>query len=265
MLNIHPFSYKHIMNKFALGMKLESRKRSLAEALLTSVVLVSFVTLIRKLLHSNKLVMTDSLTGFPNQRALIVAIDRELKRARRYHRTFAILFLDVDYFKPINDSYGHKAGNEVLREFAKVVRSLLRRNDTLGRWGGDEFLIILPDTEEVGAQQVVERIDSTLAKHLVTLPDTEEVEIQQVVECVRSTLANHLLVNGSGFHLTCSIGVATFPSSAQGRELLIDAADQAMYIAKCQAHKHKYATPTTHVLKPESSRLTQNMLEVALR
>lgn len=216
------------MNKYTSGVKQELPNGPLIAALLTGVILASFLMMLRRLLHLEGLVMTDSLTGLPNRRALDKMLDRELERARHYHRTIAVLFLDLDGFKLINDKYNHSVGDAALREFAGVVRSSLRRNDILGRWGekADEFLVILPKTDEVEAQQVVERI--------------------------RTTLARRLLISGSDSPLTCSIGIATFPFSAQEREPLITAADHAMYSTKRQADRQKYSAPTTDVSKPES-------------
>lgn len=236
--------HNRILNGTAIKMMQGSRKRPLAQPLLVSVLLASFLLLlIRKLLYKNKqlevLAMTDSLTGLLNQRAFVAALHQELEQAQRYNRTFAVLFLDLNYFKLINDIYDHSIGDMVLRKFARMVELSLRKNDTLGRWGGDEFVIILHETDEIGAKQVIERI--------------------------HTTLANHLLIDESDFHLTCSIGSATFPLSAQVCEQLIAAADQAMYEVKCQAHKHKYPSPTKSILEPESSKIPQRVLAVALR
>jgi diguanylate cyclase (GGDEF)-like protein len=203
------------------------------EYIFMGVILASLLMLIYRLLYLNKrleaLAMTDSLTNLPNQRALVAALDQELGRAARYHHPFAVLFLDLNSFKAINDADGHRAGDVVLQEFARVVHSSLRQSDTLGRWEGDEFLVILPETEEAGAQRIAEHIYMAVAKH--------------------SFNGRH------EFHLTCSIGIATYPFTAQRRELLIEAADQAMYVAKYQAHKQKSSAPAICVLKPGSSKL----------
>ena len=152
------------------------------------------------------LATTDPLTGLPNHRALVSALDQEIERALRYGRSCALLFLDIDHFKALNDSCGHASGDTVLGEFSDVVRSCLRGIDTLGRWGGEEFLCLLPEADEVTALAAAERI--------------------------RQTVAAHIFTAAGGSHLTCSIGMAVFPLNAPDRSTLVAAADQAMYAAK---------------------------------
>jgi diguanylate cyclase (GGDEF)-like protein/putative nucleotidyltransferase with HDIG domain len=149
---------------------------------------------------------TDALTGIPNHRAVITALDLELERAQRYGRPCALLFFDLDHFKALNDGYGHVAGDAVLCAFAQVVRSSLRGVDTFGRWGGEEFVALLP---ELGC-----------------------AEAQIVAERVRAKVAAHSFMISGGAHLTCSIGVAAYPADAQDRVALLAAADDAMYAAK---------------------------------
>ena len=149
--------------------------------------------------------MIDFLTALPNQRSLTATLKQELERSYRYHRTCSILFLDLDSFKAVNDKHGHSTGNNILREFAEVIRSLLRRADTVGRWGGEEFIVVLPETDETGAQAVAERLRTIVERHPF----------------------------GSGLHLTCSIGSATYhPFTLPDCELLVSTADQAMYASK---------------------------------
>ncbi len=152
------------------------------------------------------LATTDPLTGLPNHRALIAAIEQELNRSRRHLYPCTLLFMDLDHFKAINDGYGHSAGDAILREFASTVQSLLRGIDTLGRWGGEEFVVILPET------------------------GTEDALI--VAERVRAAIAVHTFQMGGGLRLTCSLGVAAYPADAQEREELVVASDRAMYGAK---------------------------------
>ncbi len=152
------------------------------------------------------LATTDALTGLPNHRAMVTALDLELERAHRFGRPCTLLFLDLDHFKALNDGYGHAAGDAVLRELAAVARRALRGVDTLGRWGGEEFVALLPEADGSGALEVAER--------------------------VRVAVAAHPFPIGGGAHLTCSLGVATYPAHAGGRDGLVDAADQAMYAAK---------------------------------
>ncbi|MFL5698107.1 MAG: diguanylate cyclase, partial [Ktedonobacteraceae bacterium] len=153
-----------------------------------------------------ELATTDPVTELPNHRALLARLDQELERAQRYERACSILFLDLDHFKALNDGYGHTAGDAVLGEFASLIRAQLRRIDTVGRWGGEEFVAILPEMSA----------DEALA----------------LAEEVRAAAAAHTFRVGGGLHLTCSVGMASYPVQAQEREGLLNAADHAMYGAK---------------------------------
>ncbi len=164
--------------------------------------------------------MTDPLTGLPNHRALVAALDQELARSEQHHNTYSILYLDLDNFKNINDIYGHLVGDAILKEFAELLRSLLRQPDTVGRWGGDEFLIILPETGEEEARVVAERI--------------------------RATLVGHSFSKGRRLHLSCSIGIATYPTSGLLRKHLITAADRSLYAAKQRTHQRTSTESNIH-------------------
>lgn len=150
--------------------------------------------------------ITDPLTALPNHRALVAVLDAAAAHARRSGEPCALLFLDIDHFKRINDTYGHPIGDAVLCEFSACVRASLREEDTLGRWGGEEFLALLPGTELDEALQIGER--------------------------VRTAIAGCLLFAGSGLSLTCSIGASAYPSVEAKRDALIESADQALYAAK---------------------------------
>jgi diguanylate cyclase (GGDEF)-like protein len=152
------------------------------------------------------LATTDPLTGLPNHRALVATLDQELKRSARYGRSCTLLFLDLDHFKALNDGYGHLTGDAVLQEFSALVRAQLRGMDTLGRWGGEEFVALLPETDTEGAQTAA--------------------------EYVRASVASHTFAVGGGVRLTCSVGIAIYPFDSEERDGLIRAADQAMYGAK---------------------------------
>jgi diguanylate cyclase (GGDEF)-like protein/putative nucleotidyltransferase with HDIG domain len=141
-----------------------------------------------------------------NHRALMETLERDLAHARRHQRPYTVILCDIDHFKALNDSYGHPVGDAILQEFTHVVRELLRAEDNIGRWGGEEFILLLPDTHLVGAETVAERL--------------------------RATIASHSFQTGGGIHLTCSVGVAVFPDHAHERAPLLDAADKAMYAAK---------------------------------
>jgi len=156
--------------------------------------------------HLQSLARTDPLTELPNHRALLSMLKQELERAQRYSRSCALLFLDIDHFKALNDSYGHAAGDTVLREFASVLSTTIRSVDSVGRWGGEEFVVILPEA-------------------------TPE-EALDIAEGIRKAVSFHAFEISGGLHLTCSIGVACYPDHACDQDALMTAADQAMYGAK---------------------------------
>lgn len=148
----------------------------------------------------------DALTGLANHRALVDAIDHELGRARRTGRPLSVLFLDLDHFKALNDTLGHGAGDNALQETGDVIKASVREIDTVGRWGGEEFVALLPDTDRSAALVAAERI--------------------------RSAIATHHYSSVEGACLTCSIGVATRSVDGSDRDTLLASADRAMYSAK---------------------------------
>lgn len=170
------------------------------------------------------LATTDPLTGLPNHRALVAALEQELERSRRFNRPCALIFLDLDHFKALNDSCGHAAGDTTLCELGQVVEEHLRGMDTLGRWGGEEFVALLPETSQESAMQVAERI--------------------------RQAVAEHRFQAGGGVYVTCSLGVATYPNDASDRSSLVAAADHAMYAAKRLGRNQVRAAadPAIHVV-----------------
>jgi diguanylate cyclase (GGDEF)-like protein len=105
-----------------------------------------------------RLASQDALTGVANRRALMQALERELARAARQRTPLALLMLDIDHFKRVNDQYGHLAGDQVLRHMVSVVRQRLHTQDFLGRYGGEEFLLLLPDTDQRGAQELGQQL-----------------------------------------------------------------------------------------------------------
>ena len=155
-----------------------------------------------------RLSVTDSLTGLYNSKRFFDVIDAELNRARRYGRRLSLAFLDIDDFKSFNDTHGHLEGDRLLREVARVIRSECRENDLAFRYGGEEFTIILPETDVEHAVVVADRIRSRVAETLLRLRD------------------------GATDGRTVSVGVSAFTEDVSSIKDLIDRADKAMYRAK---------------------------------
>ncbi|MBW2542656.1 MAG: diguanylate cyclase [Deltaproteobacteria bacterium] len=150
----------------------------------------------------------DDVTEVYNARYLLQATDREIHRADRYGNPLTVLFLDLDRFKLVNDQYGHLVGSRALRRLSEVLLACIRQVDTLARYGGDEFTILLPDTPHDVALDIAERIRKLVEDTLF--------------EAGRDT----------PFRLSISIGVGTFPQHGRDRTRLLDVADKAMYRAK---------------------------------
>lgn len=154
-----------------------------------------------------RLATTDPLTGVANRREFMACAEHELARVRRYGRPLALLMLDVDHFKAINDAFGHAAGDEVLRALAVAARDCLRECDIVGRLGGEEFAVVLPETQLAEAVEVAER----LRRRLVEL---------------------RVCAGGGEIHFTASVGVSICRSSDATIEAPLSRADHALYTAK---------------------------------
>lgn len=157
----------------------------------------------------NEMAIRDGLMGIYNRRYLEKRLIEAFKVSQRYQRPLSVLMVDIDHFKAVNDTYGHPTGDEVLRRVSQSISERLRTTDILGRYGGEEFLILLPETDLSGA--------SKLAQSLVK--KISETPIEQ--------LAPHL-------HITVSIGVSSYPEQVQDAEALVATADQHLYEAKHQ-------------------------------
>nr|WP_269106624.1 EAL domain-containing protein [Massilia sp. TS11] len=154
-----------------------------------------------------KLAHFDTLTGLPNRSQFYEALNRAIEQAREHGWALAVLFLDMDRFKTVNDTLGHAVGDELLREFSNRLVDCLRLRDTIGRFGGDEFaaILMLPD----GAQNAIAVIDK-----------------------IRETMRAPFVLKGHELNVTVSIGVTVFPDDAHDADTLIQYADTAMYRAK---------------------------------
>jgi diguanylate cyclase (GGDEF)-like protein len=161
-----------------------------------------------KLKRAEALSVTDDLTRLYNSRYLNQVLRRETKRAGRSGRPLSLLFVDLDGFKSINDTYGHVFGSRALIEAGRLIRESARETDVVARFGGDEFALILPDTGAPGARAVAERVRERVATHAFLAPE------------------------GLDVRLTASVGIATLPDCAVTAEELVQAADAAMYRVK---------------------------------
>ena len=124
-----------------------------------------------------RLALTDGLTGLPNHRSIQGKFRRELKRARRYDNTLSLVMLDIDYFKKINDTYGHPAGDQVLKDLANIFEDMTRDVDSVGRYGGEEFLFVLPETGPKGARRLAERIRRRIESRPFVVPSGKKVDV----------------------------------------------------------------------------------------
>jgi diguanylate cyclase (GGDEF)-like protein len=153
--------------------------------------------------------LIDPLTGLANRRSLEESLAEEVARAQRLGGNLCLVLADLDRFKAINDKYGHPTGDRALHAFGQTVREVVREIDSAGRWGGEEFLLILPGTDVAGGVVVAERVQESLASRKIEA------------------------VNGEEVHMTASFGVAAL-SDAGTLESLVAAADDALYWAKRQ-------------------------------
>ena len=161
-----------------------------------------------RLERAERLAVTDDLTQLYNSRFLADALKREVKRADRGRRRLSLLFLDLDEFKRVNDTWGHLVGSRALVEFGRVIRRSVRETDVVARFGGDEFAVILPDTPRLGAVAVADRIRERVRRRRFSVDDHEFLR------------------------LAVSIGVSSLSPSITTAEALLHAADKAMYEAK---------------------------------
>jgi diguanylate cyclase (GGDEF)-like protein len=153
---------------------------------------------------------TDELTGLLNFRAFRERIQEELDRSKRLGKPLTLILADIDWFKKFNDTHGHMAGNEALKEIATRIRKGCRRYDLVARFGGEEFAVVLPETDMERAVKLAERIRKS--------------------------------VSSNGFTLTLSCGVASFPKEGKDLEALIAEADKRLYRAKAEGRNRVVST-----------------------
>lgn len=156
----------------------------------------------------SNLAVTDDLTKLYNFRYLDQTLDHEIKRCQRYSSVLSIIFFDMDYFKEVNDTHGHLMGSKVLVEVGRLLLENLRTVDIIARYGGDEFVVVLPETDVQTAVRITQRLQRGLRA------------------------AEFLKEDGLNIRLTASFGIAGYPEHAQSKRDLVRLADQAMYLAK---------------------------------
>ncbi|MEB3279512.1 MAG: GGDEF domain-containing protein [Lyngbya sp.] len=175
-----------------------------------------FIMMIGQRLYQdlNNFANNDFLTNTLNRRAMQKYLKQEVSKSNRHHRKFSLILLDIDHFKLINDTYGHEGGDLVLKHISDRLRDNLRSYDFLSRWGGEEFLILLPETSLNEAVDVAERL--------------------------RVAVENQPAANGS-IPYTISLGVGTWERKNKSIEELIMAVDEALYQAKKQGRNRVFA------------------------
>jgi len=163
--------------------------------------------------------MTDAVTGLRSRRYVSEVLAIEVLRARRYRLPLAVLMADLDHFKRVNDRFGHPVGDAVLRRVSDLLRGLLRATDVAGRFGGEEFLVILPQTDRDGARTLAERWRQSLELASLEAPD------------------------GKRIRTTVSVGVAEFSAQMERPDDLVRAADEALYSAKASGRNRVALAP----------------------
>ena len=212
-----------VVTSFEVGLK-----QSIATALVGGAVLLlgsvhAYIVYRMNALNLAKiqhLMMHDELTELLNLRAGQQSLEEEFARAERYEQTFSVLSVDLDGFKKVNDTLGHVAGDQLLEEVGEVLRNYTRKTDIAARVGGDEFLIILPNTGIDGALVLASRI----------------------IQNIGAIKVNNDRPESDSLSIGASIGVAAFPEHGTGREQLVQKADQALYNAK-RSGRSTYSLP----------------------
>jgi two-component system cell cycle response regulator len=163
---------------------------------------------LNRLRAAEDLAYIDDLTKLHNLRSLHEVLDREVARSKHSGSPFSVLFIDLDRFKGVNDTHGHLVGSKVLAEMGALLKGCVREVDIAGRYGGDEYLVVLTNTDSTGALKVAERIRRTVEQH------------------------RFLVREGLAISVTACVGVATFPEHATDKQHIVECADRSMYRGK---------------------------------
>ncbi len=155
-------------------------------------------------LELQRISTTDALTGVPNRRKLLEILEYEFNQATRHHTPLSVIMVDIDFFKSVNDTYGHDVGDELLKAFSSISQQCMRKSDTFGRWGGEEFLIINANSDAKSSRQLAEKLRQNVAEY--TFPQVG--------------------------HKTASFGVAELTDRDDSIDTLLKRADEALYQAK---------------------------------
>jgi diguanylate cyclase (GGDEF)-like protein len=180
--------------------------------------------------RTKELSTRDDLTGLFNRRHFFDNLEKEVQRARRYRRVFSLLLLDLDDFKGYNDTYGHLKGDEALKEIARLLLASTRRADIVARFGGEEFVVLLPEINAQGALVVAEKIRTA---------------VEQYPFAGRTTQP--------GGKMTVTLGLATYPTDSEEGLELVDLADRALYLGKQQGGNRTCSTPGPRPPQPQGS------------
>ena len=170
--------------------------------------------------------LTDPMTGLPNARSLQIHFDKEVKRASRSEGSFQLLVLDLDGFKNVNDTHGHKVGDRMLKEIGSIMKSQLREYDFLSRYGGDEFVAIVPDTDSTDVMELARRIEEAVNGFSLVVSEGE--------------IAN----------VGVSVGTACYPIHGEAFDQIINSADKAMYLTKGFHRKRAAAENGERISRP---------------
>jgi two-component system cell cycle response regulator len=205
---LEPITFgEHVIGHFALAPRAPEHKTDRLLAATIARELGGALRMATLVEESRWMATTDALTGLLNRHAFLESTERELERSKRYGDTLSVVLLDIDHFKHINDRRGHAAGDMVLSAIGKLLPQALRRCDILARWGGEEFVLVMPSTSLESAEQVAERL-------------RQAIETSQIKDG-----------NGDFIPVTASFGVACY-LHGETLEQVVDRSDRAMYRAK---------------------------------